>query len=230
MKKIFITFCLLVLSCSVFSQQIKNKNVEIDDFITLLGAAGYELFSYDVTEMLNERYDITLVIKEFSAGKEIESSNLTTVSNKTLLTDIPESNRQKFIDRGHVIDPQTQAIAHVQKINFGFYPSDNDSTKLMQINIPDFMIIPKVTFKLKGLANKHSDKMFFAYRTRPFKMKTLIEDEFIPLILLGSCWYDEQFDRYRFCGEREIDPDMSSKILEYVPHHYIIGVRFVKKQ
>jgi len=220
---------MLILSCATFGQQIKNKNVELDDFISLLGAAGYELFSYDISEMLNERYDITIVKKEFLAGKEIESSNLITIPNKTLLTDIPESFRQQIIDAGRVIDPITQAIDLLEKISFGFYPSGNDSTKRMQIGVGG-RTLSTSSFKLRGLPIKDSDKMFFAYHTRPFKIKTFKEDEFIPLILFGSVWYDERFNIFRFCGEREIEPDMSSEILKDVPHHYVMGVKFVKKQ
>ena len=229
MKK-SLSILLLVLSCTTFGQQIKNKNVELDDFITLLGASGYELFSFDVTEMLNERYDITFIRKEFEAGKEIGTSNITRVSNKTLLTEFPESQWQKIIDEGRVIDPKTQAIAHAEKFSFGFFPSGNDSTKTMQLNVPGFMTMGRITFKLKGLPTKDSDKLMFFYHTRPFKLNAFKEDEFIPLILLGSGWYDERFNVFRFCGEREISPDMSSEILKDVPHHYVIGVKFVKKQ
>ena len=226
-----IALAMLVLSCAAFGQQIKKKNVELDDFITLLGASGYELFNFDITEMLNERYNIVFVNKEFSAGKEIESSNLTMVPNKRLLTDFPESSRQEFLDGGgRIIDPKTQAIHHAEKFSFGFYPSGNDSTKTMQLHVPDFMTMGKVTFKLRGLTAKDSDKLMFFYHTRPFKLNALKEDEFIPLILLGSGWYDERFNVFRFCGEREIEPDMSSEILKDVPHYYVVGVKFVKKQ
>jgi hypothetical protein len=231
MKKIFIISCVLVFSCTAFGQQIKNKNVELDELVTLLGASGYELFSYDISEMLKERYDITFVKKEFSAGTEIKSSDLTIVPNKRLLTDFPESQWQEALDAGiTIIDPETKAIAHAEKISFGFSPSDNDSTKFLQINVPDFMTMGKITFKLKGLAAKDSDKLLFLYHTRPFKLNAFKENEFIPLILLGSSWYDERFNIYRFCGEREINPDMSSEILKNVPHYYVIGVKFSKKK
>jgi len=228
-KNSVITLAMLVLSCTAFGQQIKKKNVELDDLVSLLGAAGYELFSYDISEMLDERYDVAIVKKEFSAGKEIGSSILVMVPNKYLLTDFPESDRQKIMDDGRIIDSKTQALFHAEKIIFGLYPSGNDSTKFMQVNIPDF-VRSKTPFKLRGLATKDSDKMVFFYNTRPFKIKAFREDEFIPLILFGSAWYDERFNTFRFCGEREIDPDMSSEILKDIPHHYIIGVKFVKKQ
>ena len=229
-KNSVIALAMLVLSCTAFGQQVKSKNVELDDMISVLGAAGYEFFIYDISEMLNERYNIVFVKKEFSAGKEIESSNLTTVSNKRLLTEFPESQWQKIIDEGRVIDPKTQAISHAEKISFGFYPSGNDSTKNMQINVPGFMSMNKITFQLRGLTTKDSEKMMFFYHTRPFRIKAFQEDEFIPLILLGSGWYDERFNVFRFCGEREIEPDMSSEILKDVPHHYVVGIKFVKRQ
>lgn len=230
MKRIFIISCVLILSHAVFGQQIKIKNVELDDVITLLKASGYELFSYDITEMLDERYDITLVEKEFEAGKEIETSDLVTLSNKRLLTDFPEASRQEAIDAGvSIIDPETQAIAHAGKISLGFYPSDNDSTKFMQFSVQNSGRM-EMPLKLRGLTTKDPDKKYFSYHTRPFKTVAFEEEKFIPLVLFGSAWYEERFNTYRFCGDSEIEPDMSSEILKDLPHYYVIGVKFVKKK
>ncbi|SHN23021.1 protein of unknown function [Cyclobacterium lianum] len=217
MKKIIIISCILVLCCTAYGQQIKKNNVELDDIISLLGASGYEVFSFDITEMLNERYDIVFTKKEFLKGKEIKSSDLATVSNKSLLTDIPESHRQKIIDEGGVIDPKTQAISHAERFSFGFFPSGNDSTKTMQLEVPGFLKMGRIPFKLRGLSTKDSDKLMFLYFTRPFKLVAFKEEEFIPLILLGSGWYDEKYNVFRFCGEIEIDPNMSSQILKDTP-------------
>ena len=228
MKKISIIFCMLILSCAAFGQQIKKQNVELDDLLSLLNYAGYEIFSFDISEMLNERYDIVLVMKEYEAGNEIASSNFATVPNKRLLTDFPESQWQQMIDAGRVIDPITQATAHVEKISFGFSPSNNDSTKYIQINAPNMLM--RSPLKLRGLTIKAWDRKVFSYYTKPFKIDTFEVDKFIPLVLFGSSWYDERINVLRFCGEREINPDMSSEILKDVPHHYVFGVRFVKKQ
>ena len=227
-KNSVLTLAMLVLSCIAFGQQIKSKNVELNDLISLLGAAGYEIFNYDISEMLNERYDIVVVKKEFSAGKEIASSNLATVPNKRLLTDIPESSRQQFIDAGRVIDPITQAIELVEKISLGFYPSGNDSTKRMQIGVGG-RTLSNSSLKLRGLIQKDSDKLFFFYTIRPFQIKAFKEGEFIPLILLSSGWYDERFDIFRSCGQIEVEPEMSDEIYKNIPHHYVVGVKFVKK-
>ena len=229
MKKISIITLTLVLSCTAFGQQIKKQDVATDDLITLLNAAGYELFSFDVSEMLDERYNITFIRKEYEDRKEIASLNLTTVQNKRLLTDFPEYQWQQIIDAGRIIDSKTQAIAHAEKFNFGFYPSGNDSTKFIQIDVPGFMRSGG-PLKLRGFPVKDSDKKFFSYHTRPFKIDTFEADKFIPLVLFGSVWYDERMNGYRFCGERELEPDMSSESLQYLPHYYVFGVRFVKTQ
>ena len=230
MKKIFIISCVLVLSCAAFGQQIKNKNVELDDLIALLGSAGYELFSYDITEMLNERYDIVFIRKEFEGGKETGTLKFPPIPNKRFLTDFPESFWQQMIDEGRIIDHNTQAIAHAERITFGFHPYNNDSTKFVRMIVPGFTRGSGTPLKLRGLPMKDSDKKVYSYHTRPFKIGTFKEGEFIPFILFGSSWYDERVNAFRFCGEREIDPDMSSEILKDVPHHFIIGVEFNKKQ
>ena len=229
MKKILIITCVMLLPYAAFGQEIKSKNVEFDDLLTLLQASGYELFNFDITDMLKERYDIVIVSKEYEKDGEIDSKNLTSTPNKRLLTEYPESQWQKMIDEGRIIDPETKAVSHAEKITFGLFPSGNDSTAHIQINVPNFMSMTD-PLKLRGLPMKDSDKKFFSYNTRPFKIGAFKEDVFIPLILYGSMWYDERFDVFRFCGEREIDSDMSSEILKEVPHYYVIGVTFKKKQ
>ena len=67
-------------------------------------------------------------------------------------------------------------------------------------------------------------KKLYMYSARPFKTGEFTTDRFIPLVLLGSAWYDKNIGFYRFCGENEIDPDMSSEILKHIPHYYIIGI------
>jgi hypothetical protein len=99
----------------------------------------------------------------------------------------------------------------------------------MQISVPEFTMMPRITFKLRGQPIKDSDKMFFSYHTRPFKIKAFKEDEFIPLILVSSGWYDDRFDIFRSCGQREIEPEMSDEIYKNIPHHYIVGITFKRQ-
>ena len=42
-------------------------------------------------------------------------------------------------------------------------------------------------------------------------------------------WLDERYNIIRFCGEKEIDPELSSEILKHLPHYYILGLKYEKK-
>lgn len=67
-------------------------------------------------------------------------------------------------------------------------------------------------------------KELYMYYAKPFKTGEFTTGQFIPLVLLGSAWYDKNIGSHRFCGEDKIDPDMSTKILQHIPHYYVIGV------
>lgn len=51
------------------------------------------------------------------------------------------------------------------------------------------------------------------------------EGEFTPLLFYGSYWFDARANRFRFCGEKQIAPNLSSEIVERVPHFFVIGVQ-----
>ena len=200
--------CMLLLAYITFGQQIRSRDVDIADIMTLLNASGYQLFSFDVSEMLNERYDVHFIKKEFEAGKEIAVSNL---------IPIPIPNKKLLTERTLLLE----------RINLGFFPSGNDSTKLMQINAPELIAWPNpIRFNLRELRINDSSTNRFFYQMRPFKIEAFKENEFIPLILLGSAWWNEQINSFQFCVEIEFNPDMSSESLKLIPHYFIIGVRF----
>ena len=66
MRRLLTVICTLLLSASVSGQQIKSRPVGFDDFRSLLEAAGYEAFGFDLSELLEGpgRYDMTVYIKE----------------------------------------------------------------------------------------------------------------------------------------------------------------------
>lgn len=54
MKILTIISCLFVLSINIFGQQIKTKDAEFEDYIPLLNASGYEVFSFNMSEILKD--------------------------------------------------------------------------------------------------------------------------------------------------------------------------------
>ena len=51
----------------------------------------------------------------------------------------------------------------------------------------------------------------------------------IPLMLLGSLWDsmspDGKMKFQRFCLEKELNPDLTNKAFDYMPHYFIFGIR-----
>ena len=68
----------------------------------------------------------------------------------------------------------------------------------------------------------------YLYKVRPVEVGAFQPGEFIPLVVVGSCWYDERVGAYRFCGENVFPADLKSETLKLVPHYYVIGVRISK--
>ncbi|MCF0192375.1 MAG: DUF5041 domain-containing protein, partial [Prevotella sp.] len=62
------------------------------------------------------------------------------------------------------------------------------------------------------------------YESRPFKLNDIKIGEFTPLVLYGSAWYDKESGCFRFCGDKEISPDMHEDLVKYIPEYYVIGV------
>ena len=70
------------------------------------------------------------------------------------------------------------------------------------------------------------DHSTYMYESRPFELPLNVETgQFIPLVLYGSYWYDADSEVDRFCGENFISPDLSSDIIKFIPHFYVIGIK-----
>lgn len=184
-------------------QQIKKAEASLADYAQLLKAAGYELFSFDISNLLKEGQTLVVECHEYANGEQLD---------------------REIFSGGDITH-------RAEKINFGFRPSGNDSTKLMQLDIPGVIMKPNLTFKLRGMSvADYPERTFYYYNTRPFELALKIEEnKFIPLLILGSAWYDERSRIFRFCGEKELAPDMSSKILKDLPHYYVIGITITKQ-
>lgn len=140
-------------------------------------------------------------------------------ATRNFLEEVPEESRSYFTP----IDPESGLFRLVSKIGLYVVPK-NDSVFLANFRL-DESRAGNIPLKLRPLER---DSHKYMYTSRPFKLDEFKSGIDIPLILYGSFWYDEKFKVNRFCGESEIDPDMSTEILKNIPHYYIIGIRLTE--
>lgn len=229
MKRLLSVICALLAAATVCGQQIRSRAVGFDDFRTLLEAAGYEAFGFDLTEFLSgeDRYDMAVYIKEYEEGREIHSRKIPCGPNKVLVTDFPEESRGE-IARDRMADPEAGVYTQAEGLTIGFYPSGVDSTKMLNIRIPE-MREANQRLTLRSITSA-SGYTLTRYYTRPFVVDSFESGKFIPLVFFGSMWFDAKHNLFRFCGENEIVPDLSSEIVGNIPHFYVIGIEFTEKQ
>lgn len=229
MKRLLSVICAVLAAASVCGQQIRSREAGFDDFRALLEAAGYEAFGFDLTDFLDKpgRYDMTVSIKEYEAGREIHCRKIPCGSNKVLVTDFPEDSRGE-IARERMADPDAGVYTQAERLTIGFYPSGVDSTRMLNIRIPE-MREANQRLTLRSITSAGGYTLT-RYYTRPFVVDSFESGKFIPLVFFGSMWFDAKHNLFRFCGENEIAPDLSSEIVGNIPHFYVIGIEFTEKQ
>ena len=124
-------------------------------------------------------------------------------------------------------DEENDIFRLATRLKIGFTPVDIDMGQRVQFEVEGKMQMGTVRRLLK-LRDCRVDKSHrkLDYNTRPFKVDGFEKGKFIPLVLYAAPWWDDNYEIYRFCGETEISSDMSSDILRYSPHYFIIGVEF----
>ncbi len=230
-------FSILAVLASFSASAYVLEPVEptFQDYSSLLSAAGYELYSFDISGLVDDQYRIEIKVREY-AGDSLVNGNVTgfssIFSNRTMLTDF-DLEDQKNIKPENMYDAEKGIYSAAEKINVGFLPVSDakDGGKRISclFELPD-MGTRIYHLNLQPQYAPDSTEPFFSYSTRPFITTEWKENEYIPLVLLGSFWYDQKYNVFRFCGENKISPDMSSTILKYVPHYYVIGITLTKKQ
>ena len=67
MQKLIYVLSLLSLwmVTSVSAQSIKKQEATMEDYIPLLQASGYDVYSFDISEFMDETYQFIFQIKEW---------------------------------------------------------------------------------------------------------------------------------------------------------------------
>lgn len=112
-----------------------------------------------------------------------------------------------------------------KKLVIGFMPSGNDSIANYLFHFSDGEFGGRLNLK-PIFDPRIPDKKHYVYASRPFELAASSEKgKFVPLVLYGSWWYDQDAGTFRFCGDNEIKLDFSSDILNVIPHYFVLGIK-----
>ncbi|MCF0180465.1 MAG: DUF5041 domain-containing protein [Bacteroidales bacterium] len=206
------------------AQIIKPQPATVEDYIPLLEEKGYKVYSFDISPLAKEDVTYTLepTIKHFVGGKEQDSEIYNFgigFTNRDMLSQYSAESQARIIAENKMFDAERGIVKLQSKLTVSFSPIEDGRTmsfKVGGLGISLSLTFQKVTSP-NGLINT-------SYGDRPFKIEEIKINEFYPLVLLGTFWYDKDSDVFRFCGEDSLSADMSEDFIKDIPEYYVIGV------
>lgn len=226
----FILMLVLFCTSTSWAQEIKLLDTDFNDYIPLLKATGYEVFSFDISALNDKTYKIVYTTREYKHGEFVEGSEKEGMyfSNRVMISDFNESDQKNILEKGTAYDAEKGVYQLAERINFGFMPIKSDSIQPINVNVPNIMGFG-ASLNLHSIEAPNYGKRY-AYELRPIDSKDIKIGDYTPLLLYGSFWYDEQFKIFRFCGENKFSPELNtSKTLKHVPHFYTIGIKVLEE-
>jgi len=195
MKKTIIIALLALIALAGQAQEIRADEPTLGDYMQLLKAKGYIAYSFDMKDFKGKQYEP--VVMEYAKGQEAKD-----------------------------VLGFSFSFPLGEKLVIGFAPSSNDSTYVYSYQ-SDGGGGFNATLKLQPVyAPEMPTKQAYRYESRPFELVAPVEmGKFIPLVLFGSYWYEQETGVSRFCGEKQINPDLSSDIIKSIPHFYVLGIK-----
>lgn len=231
MKRILSIAAFALAAWSTLSAQaLKPVKPDFDAYVSLLQADGYDVQSFDLSALSDSTYSFMLIVREYENGKMIHDGYerfIYPLRNRNMLSRFSEED-QKTVKPEDMADAARGIYSLGTRLNLGLSPL-NDSTLRVSMEIPEIGAAYQ-QISLRPQAHPKTGTIQHNYSNRPFTAPVFHSDTFIPLMLVGSAWYDPHIEMFRFCGESEIAPDLSSEILSHVPHFYVIGVETKKEQ
>lgn len=209
-----------IVSAQQTSPQVQKMEPQMEDIYNVLEAMNIHIFRFDMKEFLNQVYAVSIYVDEYENGQTPKRLSTRYLGNNIeSLDNVPEEHRQTLREIKQIPEGKNE-WEEIKEISV-YLRKSNDSTAVCMINIPGSSR-QGVPLKLRPVEKYHS----FHYRPLPFKLQPISQQGNlkIPLLLYGSAWLDKQHNIIRFCGENEIDPEMKAKILNNIPHYYVIGI------
>ena len=231
MKRFLLT-ALAALAClPLCAQQIRPAGASVEDYVELLKASGYEAYSFSLEGMADATYHIEFDVREYAGGELVSTNPSGGFSNRIMLDNFsPEEYTPEEVAqiKAEAYDFDGGIFALGERLTVGFVPSADDTAVKCRMAVAD-MGSASLQLDLKPIENEIYRRPVYRYVSRPFRIGTFAEGEFIPLVLYCSFWYDRTAGVVRCCGESEIDPQLTAQILKESPHYYIVGVTLSRR-
>lgn len=194
-KQTIITALLALVAMAGQGQSLKSLEATFNDYIPLLNAKGYMAYSFDTKDFKGKQLET--VVMEYVDGKEV----------------------------GNYLDFDV-SFPVGEKLVIGLAPSDNDSLYVYSFQSDnDEGFTGKLILKPVFVPREPRIQRYL-YQSRPIELVSTVDTGiFMPLVLFGSYWYDADSGVFRFCGDKVIKSDLSSDIIRYIPHFYILGIK-----
>ena len=194
-KKILLTLLLALVVVAGQAQKIKMSQPSFSDYLPLLNAQGYRVYSFDTKKMKGA--EVEVVVMEYAKGEE---------PKKAFNFDVNMSLGKKLVIG---IVPSSSDSTANYLFRFSEDREFGGRFKLKPIFVPQMPGKKHFVYESRPFEQATSFK----------------KGEMIPLVMYGSYWYDEDGGSFRFCGDNEIKLDFSSYILEFIPHYYVLGIK-----
>ena len=134
---LFIILTGMILGLNLNAQELKRTEADISDYIPLLNAAGYDVYTFDISSLKDETYKIEFIVREYVNGALVEDPLASQmprhfVRNRRMLSDFPEEYWDEILAEGPIYDRDKGILTLGEKISVGFAPAA-DSLKTMKI-------------------------------------------------------------------------------------------------
>ena len=226
-KKTIITALLALVALTGQSQEIKRVTETAEDFMEHMSLYGYKVFTYDISTLRDSVSSATIVIREYNQQGMIGEKKLYGFRTRNMIADFNEADQQEIYANNEGDDMERGIYRLSKTLSIGFSPVTSDSIETITLRTARNNE-GRWDLKLKPIPG--APQTVYRYEKVPYQPGSFQRDTFIPLVLYGSFWWDEDAKTWRFCGTEELTDEKAktSNFFKDLPHYYIIGAIFHK--
>lgn len=120
-NKIYSNLLLVIITGITFlsmrGADIKMQKVVFEDYIPILEAAGYYVYSFDIKSLNDKQYNLIFTCREYQGDSIVRASispYIRSYENMTLVSEFPEDSRKNITDE-EMYDQHVEFILVLRK-------------------------------------------------------------------------------------------------------------------